>query len=107
MRQLPYQIGPSPIHGRGVFATNFIPAGTEVLMPESGLDDHLFLQEEGKFFHGFNHSCNNNLGSWLYLPQKHPQARMALRDIQEGEELTVNYFHTGGRVGRCNCEMCR
>jgi hypothetical protein len=72
---LPYRSDlPSPIHGVGVFATRLIRQGE--LVPGA--------HQIG--FHGFNHSCDPNLGP---RAEDEVSLRPALRDIQPGEELDM------------------
>ena len=89
----PYKTGKSKIHGIGVFATRPIKAG-EKLSPVM----HNLWQ-----FAGLNHCCSPNVKlCWGVRSIK------ALRDIQDGEELTVLYPE-GSHViasGICNCGVC-
>ena len=64
------EVRPSPVAGRGLFATAAIPAGTEVLRPQAP------VHEQGPV----NHACDPNLG-WAGA------ALVTLRDIAAGEEL--------------------
>jgi SET domain-containing protein len=104
------RIAPSPIHGRGGFATRFLPRGARVIeytgeritKAESlrrceahnwfifGLDEEFDLDGnvESNPARFFNHSCAPNCEAvceegrvWI----------VALRDIQPGEEITFNY----------------
>ena len=107
---------PSPIHGLGIFADEFIPKGTEIWRFLSGFDQrfthdqvaafppivqrylarqasfresdlYLLCADEGNYF---NHSDVPNVHSM----EKKGEEEMpvyALRDIQAGEELTENY----------------
>jgi hypothetical protein len=78
---------PSPIAGRGLFTTEPLPAGTRVVVEERHL----------------NHSCDPSLawsGSGL----------STLRDVGEGEELTVDYATLSADpdlLVRCHCETYR
>ncbi|WP_051248150.1 SET domain-containing protein [Nocardioides halotolerans] len=84
---------PSPVAGRGLFATAAIPAGTEVLRPAGA------VHEEGPV----NHACDPNLG-WR------GDALVTLRDVAAGEELLVDYATgTADRtyVLRCHCASYR
>jgi SET domain len=92
---IPYRIGKSQIQGAGAIATHLIKEGQVIPMPP--------LKKEWMDFGGFNHSCVNNVsdripGSGL------DHRRTALRDIQVGEELTVNYHR---QPPGCNCEIHR
>lgn len=98
---MPYRLRrPSPIHGDGIFASQFIPKGTPV--PMVPLD-------EVRSCGGFNHSCDNNLSSW---EPNTPRVRIALRDIHPNDELTVSYGSRTSSTGRlpngdyCNCQVC-
>ncbi len=106
------KIAPSKIAGIGLFADQFIPKGTIVWKYQSGFD--LLLSEEDveklsdpakqQFYnysyldkkHGkymlcsddarfFNHSDNFN------CDERENDITTAIRDIEKGEELTVNY----------------
>lgn len=101
----------SPIHGFGVFAEEFIPAGTVVWRYVEGFDSRLSeefvlsLPPEGQaairhysaFWKGgyvvsaddarfLNHSESANLRTTA-----EPDEDIAVRDILPGEELTENY----------------
>ena len=105
-----FAVRPSPIHGFGVFATHYIPAGTSVLeyVGEridkresirrcSAGNEYIFSLSETENLDGnvpwnparlVNHSCAPNCEAqisdgriWL----------VSLRDIATGEELTFNY----------------
>ncbi len=105
----------SQIHGIGVFAEQFIPAGTVVqdYHPDydschtrqevAGLDEvgqefirrYAYLHKEMDWYvlcadnaRFLNHSINNNLKAGLSGLEQD----VAARDIYPGEELTVNYF---------------
>lgn len=99
----PYRVGKSPIHGWGAFATSFIAKGTLLKMPEPG-DEHLTVETDSSspIFPGFNHSCNCNLAS--RAPKS--DCRLVLRDIQPGEEITVDYQMKEEHKAFCNCEVC-
>jgi hypothetical protein len=102
---------PSPIHGLGVFAAEFIPAGTKVWEYIEGFDHRLsqeFINNLPKisqeiilhysaFWGGgyvvsaddarfLNHSDLPNL-----LTSEEPDIDIAIKDIQIGEELLENY----------------
>lgn len=98
-------IRPSPIHGIGVFAREFIPKGTLVWtfnpiidreVSESDIEklsdatkqfirDHTYYEDDGRLILSndssiyLNHSDNPNING------------VALRDIQPGEEITEDY----------------
>jgi hypothetical protein len=103
----------SNIHGKGVFATTFIPRGSRIIeykgrrMSEDAADEkygddespHTFLfllddkividaNQRGNSARWINHSCDPNCEA------NEEQGRMfidALRDIGPGEELTYDY----------------
>jgi hypothetical protein len=119
------QVGPSPIEGKGLFATTEVHEG-ELVMRLGGelIDDgklatltppyssltvdhglHLRLDPSHPARYG-NHSCDPNL--W------HADAVtvIARRDIAPGEELTIDYAtHTGIETWtmpcRCGSPLCR
>ena len=111
-------IGPSLIHGKGIFALRDFTAGETVLdwqpcstvlskkevelLPEvekqyvSVVDGkYILLQSAARFM---NHSCEANT-------KESTQGDIAFRDIQKGEEITTNYIQ--GKVPslemNCNC----
>ena len=100
------EIGPSPIHGQGMFATTRVAEGETVVVwggPLVGkeeadraraegkvvmqLEDDLYsVEERGEdptYF--MNHSCDPNV--WM----AGVVSLVARRDIESGEELTVDY----------------
>ncbi|HQU59639.1 MAG: SET domain-containing protein-lysine N-methyltransferase [Phaeodactylibacter sp.] len=105
-------IAPSPLGGRGVFTAAAIPAGAlieicpMIVMPqahrqhldETGLYDYYFIwgekEEECAIALGygslFNHDYDPNAE---YIPDFDHNTLdfFALRDIDAGEEITVNY----------------
>ena len=87
------EVRASPIAGRGLFAAEPIPAGTEVLRPEGP------VHEQGSV----NHACDPNLG-WA------GDALVTLRDIAVGEELVVDYALSVSDPTwflRCHCPSYR
>ena len=88
-------VGDSPIHGKGLFARTFIPAGTVIGVvqgsPTRTDGDHVLWIDADKGFHVqcdlrfINHSSNPNAVYYDTLEV------CALRDIQAGEEITHNY----------------
>lgn len=84
------EVRPSRIAGRGLFATAPIGAGEHVLQ-QTGIG-HL------------NHCCDPALG-WA-----DDRTLIAMRDIEEGEELTIDYatvIDDPGFVMMCHCETYR
>jgi hypothetical protein len=107
------KIGPSQIHGMGLYADGFIPKGTAIWRFAKGLDMKLTQEELDALpslakecilhycYHSdvdnmyvlcfddarfFNHSSNPNVTS-ADLPDDPEGMEVALRDIQPGEEL--------------------
>jgi SET domain-containing protein len=109
------RLKPSPIHGIGVFAIRRIPKGTRVFgaddaalawVPKKQIE-HLpeplkmlytdFSVIKGDWY-GCPTSFNDLTVSWYLNHSENPNVAAddsfrfyALRDIEEGEELTVNY----------------
>jgi SET domain-containing protein len=100
------QIRPSSIHGLGVFAAEFIPAGTVVWRYTPPVDYRVLLaqaRDEFSMKYGYhpagadyvefagdaamfvNHSSNAN------RTRTQDGEMIAVRDINVGEELTANY----------------
>lgn len=109
----------SPLHGKGLFADEFIPEGTEVwrFLPEKDaaytkeevekLDEpmrsgilslfHSYISKQtGKYITfgdhsgNLNHSKQPNVGV-RYEGDASEDINFALRDIHPGEELTIDY----------------
>ena len=115
---------PSPLHGLGLFAREFIPKGTPFWRFEPGFDraftpeqfatlpepahahlrhyayldvatGHWILNGDLTIF--MNHSSSPNTGA---LPAaKEPVLTVALQDIAPDEELTCDYFAFDGAAG--------
>jgi hypothetical protein len=114
------RLGPSPIHGIGVFAIRPIPAGTNLFESDSSpiawidkaaLADAALSPAQRAFYRDFaidggdRYGCPadfNHLTPGWYLNQPAPGdepnvrsvadlAFVAIRDIGEGEELTILY----------------
>ena len=107
------KIGQSKINGIGLFANQFIPKGTlvqkfmpgfDLIIPESDIQKlsepareqflkYAYKNKDGQYILCFddtrflNHSDNPNLISIDPVEE----IDIAARDIQKGEELTVNY----------------
>jgi hypothetical protein len=106
----------SEISGDGIFTDNPIKKG-EIFYriprnitsdhPKAGLAriDNIYVCDE-KVLNFINHSCNPNarIDAGNY-------ALVAIRDIQNGEEVTVNYDETelDGKRTKCHCrsKTCR
>ena len=88
-------VGDSPIHGKGLFARTFIPAGTVIGivqgLPTTDDGDHVLWTDETNGIHVqcdlryINHSDVPNATYYDTLEV------CAMRDIQAGEEITHNY----------------
>jgi SET domain-containing protein len=87
------EVRPSPIAGRGLFAAEAIPAGTEVLRPDGP------VHEQGPV----NHACDPDLG-WA------GDVLVTLRDVAADEELVVDYALSVSDPAwflRCHCPSYR
>src|SRR5487761_989289 len=123
------RIQPSRIHRYGVYAQERIPANRKVIeytgmrlnrkqaaAIESGKYTYLFAVDPYWTLDGavggsgaeiINHSCDPNLISRV---MKGHILYMSLREIQPGEELTVDYNFsktTGPTPCRCGAKACR
>ncbi|HXV37719.1 MAG TPA: SET domain-containing protein [Myxococcota bacterium] len=117
------RIGPSQIDGIGLFADEFIPKGTPVwklvrdfdiiLTPEqiASLSDaareqfihyghldiftgeHVLCADNARFL---NHSDDPNVCCYLLPTPNDEDLDVAVRDIEKGEELTINYKEYDG-----------
>lgn len=79
----------SQIHGLGLFATEFIPRGTNLGISHSKdvefEDGHIRTPLGGFFNHSNDPNCiAHPEGRFIYL--------ITLKDIEEGEELTARYW---------------
>jgi SET domain-containing protein len=123
------EVKPSPIDGRGVFASDALRArrkigeltGTLITQQEARrrafsarriaiveFEDGLALDaSKDKCFRYVNHSCTPN----TYMRRvAHRVEFYALREIGPGEELTCDYgetHHEGKLPCRCGSEACR
>jgi len=109
------RIGPSRINGLGLFAAQFIPQGTHVwkmvrwfdlVLTKEQIDrlsnpareqfircghldlytgEYILCADEARYL---NHSENPNI---RYNADSDQDIDVAVRDIQEGEEITINY----------------
>jgi len=90
-----YAIGLSSIHGRGLFATRFIPAGTTVGILEGHhvVDDgpHVLWLDDQRGFHVTNDLCFINHSDTPNVAYFDDLTVGTLRDILPGEELTHFY----------------
>lgn len=119
MLRIPTRVGPSPIHGLGLFAVDAVPAGTVVWRLDPGLDlvldevviaalppearaqvdryayrdpvrgARVLCADDARFF---NHADAANCGD---SPSEGPDVTVALRDVAPGEELTWDYRESG------------
>lgn len=113
MLRVAAELKDSPIHGRGLFAAEFIPAGTLVWAFDAGQDQVIPVEEveradeaARRFLLTYAYYCRCMNGYVLCgdgarfvnhseqpLMGSHDDSRFsfALRDIQPGEELTEDY----------------
>ena len=106
----PFEVRPSGVHGRGVYATGFIPKGTRIIeytgqrvswkdAPDNkntshtfnfGLDNGEVINPEigGNEARWLNHSCDPNCES---IEEDNRIFIYAMRDIEPGEELSYDY----------------
>lgn len=119
MLRIPTRVGPSRIHGLGLFATEDVPRGTVVWRLDAGFDlevdevaaaalpptarDQLdryaytdpvrgvriLCADDARFF---NHADAANCGD---SSEEGPDVTVALRDVAAGEELTWDYRESG------------
>lgn len=117
------QVGPSSIHGLGLFATVALPRGTPIWRLEPGFDQQLEAERVDALpgpardhVHWFawwdrhpavwvlsgdhacfmNHADAPNTGMEAGAPEG---VTVALRDIAAGEELTCDYWAFDGQAG--------
>lgn len=119
MLRIPTRVGPSAIHGLGLFAVDAVPAGTVVWRLDLELDlvldeiavaalppearaqvdryaypdpvrvARVLCADDARFF---NHADGANCGD---SPTEGPDVTVALRDVAAGEELTWDYRESG------------
>lgn len=115
----------SDIHGKGIFAAQFIPEGTLILIIEGEVidEDECMRREDDEdnvyiFWNGdnyidtsnssdikyINHSCDNNC-EVLDNDEKSLQL-VASRDILPEEELTIDYGYEE-IYEYCSCVICK
>ncbi|HEX8181179.1 MAG TPA: SET domain-containing protein-lysine N-methyltransferase [Pyrinomonadaceae bacterium] len=125
-------VRPSPIDGKGCFATRFFPQGRKIaeytgelisrrevarrlrtrrhrILRICALDAYWSLDgaRGGNGTHYVNHSCQPN--AYMRTTRGHILF-MALRDIQPGEEITVDYvttLHPDSKRCHCKAPGCR
>jgi len=116
-------VRPSPIHRWGVYAEELIPKGRKIMeytgekinrketaKRADGPLNYLFTLNSywtidgnvgGSGAQYVNHSCTPNCYAWIY---KDHILYMAVRDIQPGEELTIDYrFDPDVPEVKCGC----
>ena len=87
LRAVKYKIGASQIHGSGVIATDNINKGE---MIDVGIDYWLFfLPYVTSYFGSWINHCRNANTQLLYINNKY--YIVAIRSINKGSEITVNY----------------
>ncbi len=82
---VPLHLADSSIHGTGVFATDDIPAGTNLGISHIAAGDGFIPTNLGAFH---NHSAEPNAGNAL---RRGVRRIFALTDIPAGTEITVDY----------------
>lgn len=124
------RIGRSKIHGRGCFASARFPArrkiaeyagelisSREAARRMRGREVHRVCYLNSRWYldgsrggngtHYINHSCRPN----AYMRVSHGHILfMALRDIEPGEEITIDYvstYHSDKKRCHCNAPACR
>ena len=106
-----YEVRPSPREGRGLFATApirsetllmeapllLIPASERAALQSTIVDDYVYEWDEhgtAALVLGVSSMCNHdddpNAFLWL-VPDRLTAQLFAVRDIAEGEEITVSY----------------
>ena len=107
---LPFRVASSGVHGRGVYAKQFIPAGTRIIeytgrrvaweeTDDDEKDAHTFIfgLEDGEVINAalggndarwINHSCDPNCEA---IEEEGRVFIQAMRDIKPGEELSYDY----------------
>lgn len=103
--------GPSPIHGTGLFANEFIPAGTTIWVLKPGFDVVMTKQELERLPSGVQEQirryiyvdvvtgqyilCSDDAKFMNHADSPNTKTEgdrtWAVRDIQRGEELTADY----------------
>ena len=117
MMRVKCRVGPSPIHGMGLFAVSPLARGTPIWHFESGFDHALTREtvaalpglarehvhhfawvrpDDGHWILSGDHACfmnhSENPNTGLSSDEGVSVPTVALRDIAAGEELTCNYF---------------
>ncbi|HKS27414.1 MAG TPA: SET domain-containing protein [Pyrinomonadaceae bacterium] len=130
MSEYRFEVRPSSIHGRGLFALTRIPArrkvgelGGEIIsqaearrrarrhhsikIVELGDGTAIDASRNGNYFKYVNHSCQPN----GYMRVAYGRLEFyTLREIRPGEELTCNYgetHHEGSLACRCQSKLCQ
>ena len=88
----------SPIHKQGVFATEFLPRGTELGMSHVQWGSHVFRTPLGGFLnHSETPNCSKakirvgNFEDPKAIYNYHKWNITVIEDIKPGEELTLEY----------------
>ncbi len=90
-KEYPYAIGPSGLHGIGIFASGNIPANKMIsIFCWKGNEDNSYIRDETCRF--CNHSGVPN--AFIRRDEKGNFSLHASKLIQDGEEIYVNYPHS-------------
>lgn len=105
----------SPIHGKGLFATENLRTGDIVLCMDplsfSAQERHPWNRWNSDAIPFFvNHSCNPN-GTLIFSLVEHATTLTIVRPTKPDEEITIDYtlVEVGGRLIPCHCSspQCR
>lgn len=130
MKEHQFEVRPSPIHGRGLFARSRLPARRKIgelggerisqaearrrarlhhsiKIVELGDGTAIDASRKGNHFKYVNHSCAPN----AFMRIAYGRLEFyTLREIRPGEELTCNYgetHHDGSLACRCRSKGCQ
>lgn len=92
-----FYVAPSPIHGRGVFASQSLAEGTPVVLAIRGNEFFGQIQPEARFVNHSKHAPNLVM---IRLPQAY--WLVVAEDVVTGTELTVDYWKTPWYVAKPN-----
>ena len=126
------EIRPSPIHGFGLFATESLGAGYELAKLDGQIISHEFFQEMKTRLSLPAHSKDSVFMEWNFLTNKrmlirmfktkynyinhsrrpnckllgHPPTLWSVENIEEGEELTLDFHDESLRNGYTKATVC-